>query len=257
MKKSGLQLFLVAMATSLIATQANAVFLRGQPYTPAGANFSIFAVQGINPSSPTGITGVNPQVNGDFEFDNSIGVSYDKGNGQLQDFGLGLYSDSAHAVQSTGLKITYNQPVDAFSVRATLEDFDIKSNDTFFNSRKVEPGVVIFGANGQVIANADPTKVFSALSYNSTLSASNHGDVWDLDFSKLFANLNLQDQNISGFLLYADQLNGERPNSDPYLLISVGNGIPSIPEASNYIAGAVAILIAALHMRFRRQKNAA
>ena len=217
----------------------------------------MFAVQGINPSAPTGISnGVSPQVNGDFEFQNSIGVAYDKGGGQLQNFGLGLYKDSANQVQSTGLWIKYNQPVDAFSVKVTLEDFDIHSDATFFNPNKVEPGVVVFGTNGQVLGNADPTKVFSALSYNSAGSSSNHADVWDLDFAKLFANLNLSNQAIGGFLLYADQLNGEKPNSDPYLLVSVGNGIPMIPEASNYLAGAVAIAIGAFHS-IRRRKAAA
>ena len=216
----------------------------------------MFAVQGITPSTPTGITGVNPQVNGDFEFDDSIGVSYDKGGGQLKDFGLGLYKNSANQVNSTGLRVNYNQLVDAFSVKVTLEDFDIKSTDTFFKPNKVEPGVLIFGAGGNVIANADPTKIFSALSYNTSLSNANHADVWDLDFARLFGNLNLEDQSISGFLLYADMLNGEQPNSDPYLLVSVGNGIPMIPEASNYLAGAVAIAIGAFHS-IRRRKAAA
>jgi hypothetical protein len=256
MNKATKYLFLTALALGAVITapNAHAVFLRGQPYTPTGANFSIFAVQGITPSSPTGVSGVNPQVNGDFEFANSIGVSYDKGNGQLQDFGLGLYQDAAHNTLSTGLRINYNAPVDAFSVKVTLEDFDIKPGDTFFNPRKVEPGVVIFGANGQVLANADPTKVFSALTYNSSVSNTNRADVWDLDFAKLFNNLNLADTNISGFLLYADMLNGEKANSDPYLLVSVGNGIPSIPEASNYVVGAVALSILGFsHLRFRRQ----
>src|SRR5580765_1740667 len=128
--KSGRTLILttVAAVAFLAASNAHAVFLRGQPFTPAGANFSMFAVQGINPSAPTGISnGVSPQVNGDFEFQNSIGVAYDKGGGQLQNFGLGLYKDSANQVQSTGLWIKYNQPVDAFSVKVTLEDFDIHS----------------------------------------------------------------------------------------------------------------------------------
>lgn len=250
-------LIAVTVTTSFLASNAHAVFLRGNPYIPAGANFQMIGVQGINPSSPTGQTGFNPQVNGDFEFRDSIGVSYDQGGGKgLKDFGLGLYSDAAKQTQSTGILIQYNQPVDAFSVRVTLEDFDIKSTDTFFKSSKVEPGVVIFGANGSVLANADPTKIFSALTYNSSLSQTNKADVWDLDFSKLFTNLNLANTSISGFLLYADMLDGEKANSDPYLLVSVGNGIVVVPEASNYVAGIVAILIGGLHLRSRRQKRA-
>src|SRR5437868_10993520 len=76
------------------STSAHAVFLRGNHFTPTDANFQIFAVQGIDSSTPTGKTGFNPQVNGDFEFQGSTGVSYDLGNGQLKDFGIGLYSNS-------------------------------------------------------------------------------------------------------------------------------------------------------------------
>ena len=97
--------------------------------------------------------------------------------------------------------------------------------------------------------------MFSALTYNSSLSTTNKADIWDLDFSKLFANLNLANTTISGFLLYADMLNGEKANSDPYLLVSVGNGIVVVPEASNYLAGAVAIAIGAFHV-IRRRKPA-
>ena len=121
--KSHRNSILTAVAIAAFCPQCTCRLPRGQPFTPAGANFSISAVQGINTGSPTGATGVSPQVNGDFEFKDSIGVSYDQGNGQLKDFGLGLYRDSAHQTQSTGLRVTYAAPVDAFSVKVTLGRF--------------------------------------------------------------------------------------------------------------------------------------
>src|SRR5437667_88054 len=54
--------------------------------------------------------------------------------------------------------------------------------------------------------------------------------VWKLNFGQLLSTLHLQDTSISGFLLSADMTHGERPNSDPYLLIAVGNAIPAVPE---------------------------
>src|SRR5690242_18063820 len=86
----------LAVGLAIAGQNAHAVFLRGQPFTPANANFSMTAVQGINAANPNGASGLHPQVNGDFEFRDSIGVSYDDGTGHLKDFGLGLYQDSAH-----------------------------------------------------------------------------------------------------------------------------------------------------------------
>src|ERR1043166_1637793 len=175
----------LALAVGLaIATQnAHATFLRGQPYTPANANFSMSAVQGINSANPTGTAGFHPQVNGDFEFKDSIGVSYDDGTGKLTGFGLGLYQDSSKNTFSTGLMVNYNTLVQASSITITVEDFDISAKDSAFNPKKVEPGILIFGPNGNVFANLTPTQLFPYLKPNTTLGQAKN-DVWDLKYGK-------------------------------------------------------------------------
>jgi hypothetical protein len=237
-----LSIALIAFALTTAWSNAHATFLRGQPFTPTGANFSMSAVQGIDASHPNGVSSFHPQVNGDFEFQNSIGVSYDDGTGKLKDFGLGLYQDQAHNTQSTGLMISYNQLVNASSVTITIEDFDIQAgHDTFFKTGKVEPSITLFGPGGTVFATLNPTAIFNNMTVNTTTG--NNTDVWDLNFGKVLNSMHLADGPITGFLLYADALNGEQNNSDPYLLVSIGNGIPQVPEPSNYVAAIAAIVI--------------
>jgi len=228
----------------LASSSANAVSHVGNPFTPAGAtNFDIVALQGIDASTPTGKSGFSPQVNRDFEFPQSIGVSHDQGNGHLKDFGIGLYADAAKQVQSTGLQIRYNQPVLASSVTITIEDFDIKVGDAFFKTGKVEPSILLLGPGNSILASATPADIFANLVPN-TSNPKAKSDVWDVSFSGLLNTLGVADTAISGFILYADTTAGERPNSDPYLLVSAGN--PTIPEPSTYllviVAGALAIL---------------
>lgn len=248
-------LLLAAVVVAIAASNANATFLRGQPFTPTGANFSMTAVQGINAGNPNG-TSAGPQVNGDFEFKNSIGVSYNDGSGHLKDFGLGLYQDQNHATQSTGMLINYNQPVLASSITITIEDFDIQAgHDTFFKTGKVEPKITLFGPNGSIFATLDPTAIFNNMTVNTTVG--NSTDVWDLNFGKVLASMHLTDGPISGFLLYADALNGEQNNSDPYLLVAVGNGIPQVPEPATYLAAIAALFIlGASHLTILRRKTA-
>ena len=255
-KRSLLLAMSLAFGLTIVCPRAHAVFLRGQPFTPSGSNFQISAVQGIDASHPQGTSGFSPQVNGDFEFQGSIGVSYDQGGGNLKDFGLGLYSDAAKNVVSTGLLVHYNQLVSASSVTITIEDFDIQAgHDTFFKTEKVEPSILLLGANGNVFASLSPTDIFPHLVLNTT-AGSKSTDVWDLNFGAVLNSLHLADGPISGFLLYADALNGEKPNSDPYLLVSVGNGIPQVPEPANYVAGIAALLIlGASHLTILRRKR--
>lgn len=69
--------------------------------------------------------------------------------------------------------------------------------------------------------------------------------------------MHLADGPITGFLLYADALNGEQNNSDPYLLVAVGSGIPQVPEPANYLAGIAAFLMLGVsHMTVLRRKRA-
>jgi hypothetical protein len=242
-------LFLVGLLALAASNTASAVTLLGQSYTPsADANYTISAVQGIDASNPLGKTGVNPQVNRDFEFQGAIGVSYDTGGSKLTDFGLGLYT-AAGATQSTGLRIDFNSAVTASSIVVTLEDFDIKAGkDTFFNPQKVEPTLLLLGDNNTILGKADPTKLFSALTPVAN-GAKGSEDTWNLDFSKVLANLNLADGPIRGFILGADMANGEKANSDPYLLLSVGNAIPAVPEADTYMVGLFGIGVAFVSAR--------
>ena len=246
----------VALGFAITAQNAHAVFLRGQPFTPTGANFTMTAVQGINAANPLGDSSKHPQVNGDFEFKDSIGVSWDQGGGNLKDFGLGLYQDSSKNTFSTGLMVNYNELVKASSVTITVEDFDINSGANGFNTQKVEPAITLFGPNGSIFASLTPAQLFPYLVANTTAGQAK-GDVWDINFGSVLAGLKLADGPISGFLLYADMANGEKANSDPYLVVAIGNGIPNVPEPANYLAGIAAILMLGVsHLTVLRRKNA-
>lgn len=246
----------IAIGLAIASQNANATFLRGQPYTPAGANFSMSAVQGIDPSHQTGTSGFHPQVNGDFEFKNSIGVSWDDGTGKLKDFGLGLYQDNAHNTFSTGLNITYNTLVQASSITITVEDFDIQAgHDTAFKPNKVEPGILIFGPGGSIFANLTPAQIFPYLKLNNNAGGAKD-DTWDINFGDVLSGLKIADGPVSGFLLYADMLNGEQASSDPYLLVAIGNGTP-VPEPGTWMAIiAVALMLGGSHLTVLRRNRA-
>jgi hypothetical protein len=234
---------LVALASILSTSHANAAMVLGNPYTPTGADFSIFALQGIDSSNPFGATSANPQVNIGVEFRDGIGVSYDKGGSQLQNFGVGLYSTQSQVTQSTGLRVQYNAPVDVSSVTITLEDFDIDGKATSFRVDKVEPSILLLGAGNSILATASPLQIFSALRPHH--ASQPNADVWDLNLGALANGLHTP---ITGFVLAADMLNGERSNSDPYFLVSTGNAMPAVPEPANYLAGLAALgLAAAFH----------
>ena len=255
--RQNLLVVLLMLALAMIGQNARATFLRGQPFTPTGADFSISAAQGIDASHPTGNSGFNPQVNGDFEFKDSIGVTYDQGGGHTKDFGIGLYQDASKATESTGLMVTYNHLVQASSITITIEDFDIQAgHDTFFKTGKVEPSITLFGPGGSVFAQIDPTAIFNNMTVNTT-AGSKSTDVWDLNFGKVLSALHLADGPITGFLLYADAKNGEQTNSDPYLLVAVGPGTPPVPEPATYVAGIAALIILGVsHLTILRRRGA-
>src|ERR1700680_5051727 len=96
----------IAVILFSVTCRLSAVTLEGNPFTPSGADYQIFAMQEVEPSNPNdGGADVHPQVNTNFEFTPSIGVSYDTGGGKLTDFGIGLYLNSKGDTESTGLKI--------------------------------------------------------------------------------------------------------------------------------------------------------
>lgn len=244
---------LIALATLVSASAA--VIRQGASYSPTGADFTIVALQGVDSGDPLGASGFSPQVNNNFEFDPSIGVTYDTGGGHLTDFGLGLYQDASHATQSTGLRVNYTAPVDAASVTITVEDFDIKMSDGGFNfAHKVAPTISLLGANNAIIATFNPSDIFPAMTERPTANGHGESDVWDINFGALLTRLHLSSSQITGFVLSADSANGETSNSDPYLLLAIGNGIPVVPEASNYIAGLVALVIAGLSLKRKGAK---
>src|SRR5579862_6813650 len=109
----------LALASSVSAQNGTR---QGNPYVPAGADYTITAVQDINDSNPNG-TMTGAQVNTNFERTPSIGVTYTKVDGGVVDFGVGLEDVGGNnPSQSTGLRIDYNTAVDANSSQVTLED---------------------------------------------------------------------------------------------------------------------------------------
>jgi hypothetical protein len=247
---------LFAALLVVAASSANgAVTLLGNPYTPTGADFSIHAIQGLDLSTGNG-SGGSPQVNLGVEFDDGLGVSYTDQNNHLRNFGLGLYS-AQNQTLTTGLRIQYTSLINPSSLTVRLEDFDLSATDTFFKPNKVEPGMLILGANNTILGNALPTDIWSALSVVHRPNGQ-FQDVWELNFAQVLANLHLQQNTpINGFILYADRTAGEQANSDPYFLVSVGNGIPVIPEPATYFAGIMAFVIAfTFHFQQARKKKA-
>src|SRR6266404_451983 len=150
--------------TATFAANAKNTTLLGNSYAPPGAGYTSCSLQGIDRSHMFGDGSSSSQVNIDFEFDGGIGVSYDSGGGKgLTDFGIGLYQSAQSQTFSTGLRVRLDQPAFASSITLTLADFDISQKDTFFNSKKVEPSILILGAGGVVIATASPTDIFPDL----------------------------------------------------------------------------------------------
>ena len=232
---------------AIVSSTANGAVVRitpaGTPLTFAGANFNIFALQDITTNPLAGTSAI---VNRNFEFQDSIGVTYSKG-ASLTDFGIGLYEGANHETLSTGLRIDYITPVLANSAIVTVEDFDIDINDTFFKEKKVEPSITLLGPGGSVLGTALPAQIFPFLIPNTTIGEAT-GDVWDINLGALFG---LGAVPISGVILFADQTAGEDPTSDPYLLVAVGNGT-QIPEPSTAVLVIVAGGLATIfHLRRR------
>ena len=240
------------LAIGVSSSQA-AVILLGNTYAPAGANYTITALSGINAANPFGTGGAAAQVNQNFEFPGDIGVSYPNG-AALTNFGLGLYS-SGGATASTGLNIQYKAPVAASSASVRLEDFDVRAdaagNPSAFNPQKVEPSFLILGPGNAIIASATPAD----LRPNMHLVAGTN-DQWDVDIGGLMTTLGKPaNTSISGIVLYSDAVNGEKVPSDPYLLVSVAN--PGVPEVSSFLP-----LVGMFGMvfgghRYRRRSNSA
>jgi hypothetical protein len=239
---------LFTFATFALAATPFAQTRVGGTYTPSGANYSITAVQGIDASHQYGQSQYSPQVDLNYEMNPSIGVAYDQGDGKLKDFGIGLYTDKSKDVASTGLFIKYDSMVDANTADLVLEDFDLKSGATSFQKNKVEPSLFVFGAGGSLLASANPDDVFGAMTPLSGYKE----DTWDLNLGKLLANDHIAAGAVSGVLLYADAKDGEKGDSDPYLLRAVPNA-QAVPEPASMSA----LGLACAGFLARRRKKAA
>ncbi len=148
---------------------------------------------------------------------------------------------------STGLDIQYNTLVSASSANFTLEDFDLPNNATGFKSQKVTPLISIYGANNSLVGTATSSQIFSAMSPQSGQS-----DVWNINIGTLLSDMNAKTNGVSKVVLYADSANGEKTNSDPYLLRSVGKAQP-VPEPASLSA----LALGGLLIRRRRNKATA
>ena len=240
----------IAAALALSAAASAQSTDVGTTYSPSGADFTISALQGIDASNPTGNFGT-AQVDLNFEFNPSIGVAYTGQDGKLKDFGIGLYSNQGGdkgPAESTGLMVTYNSLVNASTANLTVEDFDLDNNATGFKPEKVTPLMQIYGSNNQLIGTATPSQIFSAMMGNAK------DDVWTVNVGTLLKGMgDSSNQGISKVLLYADSANGEKTNSDPYLLKAVGNAQP-VPEPFSLCGlGAGALFL----IRRRRSKTSA
>jgi len=240
LRKTSLRAPIIAIALASIAGVSAQTRL-GNPYRPAGANYNITAYQGIDDAHPGGTTS-GAQVNRDFEFTPSIGVTYTNSKGKMTDFGLGLYQASKKgSLQSTGLMITYDAIVKANTANVTVMDFDLKGNATGFNPKKVEPVIDIYGAGGTLLTSAGPSEVFSVMHLEG------QADTWSINMGSLLAAKGVSASGISAVRLSADWKHGEG-KSDPYLLKSASNPTVVPEPATLSVIG-----IGALFLRRRKK----
>lgn len=229
----------------------------GQPYVPAGQNYSITALQNLTPVTLAGGTsaGANPNLN--FEFQGGIGVRYKGFDGKLHDFGIGLYdASSAKGIQtaSTGLNISFDQLVSSNGLSATLGDFDLTSLSSAFKTDKVAPTIAIYGVGGSLLGDFTAADILAdnAMTLLSSNDPLYKVDTWKLSLDALVGS----NAQISGFTLAADAYNGngaaERVASDPYFLISVCGAVVPEPGSAFLILSAG---LGALIITRRRSRN--
>lgn len=241
-RNAGLRGPIIAIAVAAI-TGASAQTRLGNPYRPAGANYTLTGIQGIDDAHPSG-TVSGAQVNRDFEFAPSIGVTYTSPKGKLVDFGIGLYTGSSKGkYESTGLMITYDAIVKAATANVTVMDFDIKGNATGFNPRKVTPVIDVYGPGGIFLAKAGPTEIFSVIKFESSAA----DGTWSINMGALLAAKGVAATDISAVRLSANWKNGERA-SDPYLFKSANNPT-AVPEPATLCV----LGLGALFLRRRRK----
>jgi hypothetical protein len=95
-----------------------------------------------------------------------------------------------------------------------------------FLPNKVEPGLLILGSGNSVLANATPDEILAAMVQTST---SNDG-TYSLNVGTLLSDMHINDSSMSGYVLFADDTNGETVPSDPFEMKSVSAPVGATPE---------------------------
>lgn len=197
-----------------------------QPFTPAGQNYSITALQNLTPLTLDGGTSVGANTNVNFGFQGGFGVRYQNASGKLTDFGIGLYdSSNAKGIQaaSTGLNIAFDQLVSSNGLSATLGHFNLNEFSTDFNTGRVAPTVSIYGTGGLLLGNFSAADIIAdnAMSLLTSNDPITKTDLWKLNLDALIG----PNAQVSSFTLAADIHNGGGSamavKSDPYFLVSV------------------------------------
>ena len=196
----------------------------GSVFTPAGANFSLTALQGVTPDASTitgsSTAGAQVSIGGELQTTGApaqptgFGVSVVGTNGQLNfnnQQGLALYQpNGANTVAADGLLIGYTGAVTASSVTLTLADFDLNIHNVTagttaaaaltannqpvsFLHDKVSPQILIQTAGGTVI-NVDPISNASSVILKSLQFAGTqfNADTWTLNIGTLLNSLGLK-----------------------------------------------------------------
>lgn len=224
---------LAAHSTMALAAHTYSGDLMGLTYRPADANYTLSGLQGVA-SLDAGVAprwdlSAQPQIVKNAEFTGSIGVAYQAKHGSAPvNFGIGLFAPDTRSTWTTGLKVTYDQAMDASSIHVVLADFDLKSSAKDFNAKKVAASILLLDERGQLLADAGPKSVFSSMKSHTGPCSE---DCWDLSFQDLLDTLKLpQHTTIGGYILYADHSRGEVANSDPYFLLSSRGAVAAVPE---------------------------
>jgi hypothetical protein len=212
----------------------------GATYAPAGANYTISAVQDINAANPAGVSGLGSGlfINQNVENYGALGVTYTVGSGAVSaQPGINLYNNGLTAgIQSTGLLYSFTPAggVAASSASVTLLDFDMKSATAYGANTKAQPQISLFTPGGTMLGTASSATILT----NSTFSTVKDGSL-TVNMGTLLGAIGLSDQAIGSYLISAANFSGASLKqfttaNDPFFVGSASNGTPltAVPEAS-------------------------
>ncbi len=227
----------------------------GSSLRPAGANYTIYAVQDINAANPTGVMNVGPGlfINQNVEYTGALGVTYTVGSGSVsKEPGMNLYNNGLTAgIQSTGLLYKFDTGIAASTAGVTLLDFDMKAPTAYGSTAKAQPQVTLFSTSGAIIATIDPQTIL----HNSVFTKDNDGSL-TINMGTLLNALGLPDQTIGSYIISAADYAGAslqqfRTADDPFFVGPATGGIPSVPEPSSFLPllGVLGMVIAGPKLR--------